>query len=123
ILYGLDGRAYVFQEYTQGKRDGYFIMLTKDYQLKGIARVGKGGHNTLDVSFYENGYIEYITTAGVFHNGVSIDFFNNGKLKSWVRIIEGKANGWEYIYDRKGRLLKKEFYKNGNLIRVVDKKE
>ena len=87
------------------------------------------------ITYYENGEqgtkLIYKDVELVYKNGLAYLYdkpftgvinteHENGRLKEEIKFKDGKKDGvWEW-YNSDGRLLKKEFWKNGELTKTVE---
>ena len=64
--------------------------------------------------YYPDGKLfRKISTINKMLNGDSIEYYPNGNIKEKVHFINDKEEGEHFFYDKKGKLIKTEIYKNG----------
>ena len=64
--------------------------------------------------YYPDGKLfRKISTINKMLNGDSIEYYPNGNIKEKVHFINNKEEGEHFFYDKKGKLIKTEIYKNG----------
>ena len=70
---------------------------------------------------YENGKLQeiYNYTAGKL-NGEYKLFYENGNFEEIGNYVDNKLEGEYFHYDNVGKLVKKEIYKNGNLLNTEE---
>jgi antitoxin component YwqK of YwqJK toxin-antitoxin module len=77
-------------------------------------------HGTL-VDYYPNGNMKRKLEFDMDDpSGEYLKFYKNGKPKLKARVNKGLEDGEWLYYDNQGKLQKRELYKNGNLIEVIE---
>lgn len=106
-----------FTDFANGEKGGYSVYLNKQTNFpEYIAELKDKGHGLL-ISFYDNGHIQSLWTADTFSDGKVINFHDNGIIKDVVNTVEGRANGWQFVYDRNGNLIEKILYQDGQVVK------
>jgi len=106
-----------FTDFSNGEKDGYTVYLNEQTNFpEYIAELKDKGHGLL-MSFYDNGHIRSLWTGDTFNDGKVISFHDNGRIKEIGNTVEGKADGWKFIYDRDGNLVERVLYEKGQVIK------
>ncbi|MBU0484752.1 MAG: hypothetical protein KKB30_09600 [Proteobacteria bacterium] len=56
------------------------------------------------------------TNGQFIQDGIEVEFHENGRLKSFLDIEQGKPNGLEMTWDSEGKVLSRKIYKQGILV-------
>ena len=69
------------------------------------------------LEFNDNGGLKTIRESSLFDNGQYITFNENGSIKFICKNEKGQFSGWGYHFDENGKIIKKSFYEEGDVIK------
>ncbi len=110
--------------YKDGIKDGYsFYFNDSIHTLRMITKFTKGqAKDGLLMLFNEKGSLKSLSKVGLDKEGTqSLDFYENGVVKSIGTLNNnGGYEGWVFYFNRKGKMEKKQLYKDANLIENIE---
>ena len=112
-----NGSPKLWKTLVNGKAEGLWLEWYPDGILRYKAYWKNGlGHGRWEY-FYPNGKLRsesfYIQDIA---QGIYKSYFENSQLQTDATFLNGNKNGEELIYDLNGKLLKRNFYENGQLV-------
>lgn len=127
-IYLNNGTGAVVAKYPNGKISREFTY--KNGSITGSYKVYHKNGNLMDsfynkqnisegirTVFYENGKIKEMSNyKSDLRNGLYQEYYSNGNLKHEGTFIYGNKEGWWSEYDNAGKLIKKRYYFNDNIL-------
>ena len=126
INYNLNSNEIITDEFPNGLLKQYFIYNknrlldgeSREYyeegDIKSISHFKNHIPDGVFISYYPNGNIkEKVFFADNKMNGEAIKYYENGVVKEKAYFINDKQEKEHFFYDKKGKLIKTDIYKNG----------
>lgn len=116
IYYSNNGFVKGFARFENNLMDGLRLSINENNLLKNIFEFSKGEIGAYYFDFYKNGRIKKISIKNNSEKGQSIEFYEDGSLKSFVETVYGQSNGLKLIFDKNGIIESSILYSRGEII-------
>lgn len=118
VVYFKDNDVILSKFFSNAEENGFGIVLDdKSLKPKFIYEIKNDIKNGVLIDFYENGMIKSFRTKPISSaNAQYFEFHSNGTLKIIGHKNNGLFNDYVYYLNEKGNIEKRVFYKNGEAI-------